>query len=56
MEEIFIIEPITTSISEAQNLDRVNNGDWFTLEGVKLDSRPTERGIYIRNGKKIIIK
>ena len=56
MEEIFIIEPITTSISEAQNLDRVNNGDWFTLKGVKLDSRPTERGIYIRNGKKIIIK
>ena len=56
MEEIFIIEPITTSISEAQNLDRVNNGDWFTLEGVKLDSRPTEKGIYIRNGKKIIVR
>ena len=29
---------------------------WYTLDGRKLDGRPTQRGIYIYNGKKTIIK
>jgi hypothetical protein len=29
---------------------------WFTLDGRKLDGKPTQRGIYINNGKKTIIK
>jgi hypothetical protein len=29
---------------------------WFTLTGLKLDSKPQLPGIYINNGKKIIIK
>lgn len=29
---------------------------WYTLQGFKLDKRPTQRGVYIMNGKKIIIK
>ena len=28
----------------------------FTLDGRKLDSKPTQRGIYIKNGKKIVMK
>lgn len=31
-------------------------GDWYTLDGRKLQGRPTQRGVYIRNGKKIAIK
>ena len=31
-------------------------GDWFTLDGRRLASQPTKKGLYIRNGKKIIIK
>ena len=30
--------------------------DWYTLEGRKLDRMPTQKGIYINNGRKVIIK
>ena len=29
---------------------------WYTTGGVKLNGVPTEKGVYIRNGKKIVIK
>lgn len=29
---------------------------WYTLNGVKLDGEPTEAGVYICNGKKVVIK
>ena len=32
-----------------------NDDEWFTIQGVKV-TKPTSPGIYIRNGKKIIIK
>lgn len=47
--------PIATSISEATQ-EKVQSDDWFTIEGIKLNGKPTEKGIYIRNGKKIIVK
>ena len=28
---------------------------WYTLQGVKLDTEPTEPGVYINNGKKVTI-
>ena len=35
----------------------VNGSDvWYTLDGRRLDGKPTQRGIYINNGKKTIIK
>ena len=30
--------------------------DWFTLDGRRLEGQPTQRGIYINNGKKVVIK
>ena len=29
---------------------------WYTLEGYKLNKRPTKKGVYIYNGKKIVIE
>ena len=29
---------------------------WYTLNGVKLQGAPTEKGVYINNGKKVVIK
>ena len=30
--------------------------NWYTLDGVKLSGKPTKKGIYINNGKKVVIK
>ncbi|MBR2154736.1 MAG: hypothetical protein IJ901_09005 [Bacteroidaceae bacterium] len=29
---------------------------WYSLDGVRLSRKPTQRGLYINNGKKVIIK
>ena len=29
---------------------------WYTLDGVKLSGKPTKKGLYINNGRKVIIK
>ena len=29
---------------------------WYTLDGVRLSGKPTKKGIYINNGKKVVIK
>ena len=33
-----------------------SNDGWYTLDGRKLSTRPTQKGIYINKGKKILIK
>ena len=45
----------TTSLSEL-NIEDVESGDWYDLQGRKLDSMPTKKGLYIMNGKKVVIK
>ena len=34
----------------------VNNDQWYSLDGRKLNGKPTSKGIYIKNGKKFVIK
>ena len=46
-----------TAIAEMVNgQSSMVNDTWCTLSGVKLAKKPTRPGIYIHNGKKIIIK
>ena len=33
-----------------------NSDTWFTIDGRKLQSKPTKKGLYIHNGKKTLIK
>ena len=33
-----------------------SHNHWFTLDGRRLSGEPTQRGIYINNGKKVVIK
>ncbi|MBO5595007.1 MAG: hypothetical protein J5931_10440, partial [Prevotella sp.] len=40
---------------KAINADTKNDGKYYTLSGVPVEN-PTKKGIYIRNGKKIVIK
>ena len=47
----------TTGIISTTNYTNDTNSDaWFTLDGRRLSAKPTQRGIYINNGKKTIIK
>ena len=29
---------------------------WYTVDGLRLDTKPTKPGVYVRNGQKIIVK
>ena len=47
---------VTTSLNGVESTERTYNDDcYYTLDGVKV-MNPTKKGIYIKNGKKIIIK
>jgi len=35
---------------------RIDDGKWYTLDGRQCDGVPTQKGVYIVNGKKMIIK
>ena len=41
-----------SSISDLQ----FDSAAWYSLDGRKLNGKPTQRGIYVNNGRKIIIK
>ena len=56
---ILIDEPDgTTTVINAVTAETMNvqADGWYTLNGVKLQSIPTQKGIYINNGKKVVIK
>ena len=46
----------TTGIEEETIKDFDLNGVWYTLDGRNIQGIPAQKGIYIKNGKKIIIK
>ena len=45
----------TTSISNSRTTINNEDGSWYTLDGRKVNS-PTQRGIYINKGRKVVIK
>ena len=49
----------TTEINEElrmKNEEFATATEWYTLDGRKLDSKPTTKGLYIVNGRKTVIK
>ncbi|MBQ8706375.1 MAG: hypothetical protein IJ548_08765 [Paludibacteraceae bacterium] len=48
----------TTSVNEELKMknEEFAAAQWYTLDGVRLSGKPSSKGIYINNGKKIIIK
>jgi hypothetical protein len=48
-----------TSISDATRLngnEQLLNNNWYTLDGRKLQGKPTTKGVYINNGRSVVIK
>ena len=50
-------EPITDAIGVPfKEVTGDSNAVYYNLNGQKIDGRPTEGGIYIMNGKKVVVK
>lgn len=50
---------VDVNLKTASNEAGISNSfqqGWFTLDGRKLSDKPTTKGIYVNNGKKVIIK
>ena len=46
----------STEVKEVIEVKEVKDNSWYSLEGVKLSSKPAARGLYINNGRKVVIK
>ncbi len=45
-----------TAMPLIDNGQLIMDNSWYTLDGRRLSGKPTEKGVYISNGKKIVIK
>jgi hypothetical protein len=46
-----------TIIGHTEITDITERADaWYTVNGVKLSGKPRVRGIYVKNGKKVVVK
>lgn len=45
----------STAIQDVK-LYQENSTGWHTLDGISLNKKPTQKGVYIHNGKKVVIK
>ena len=47
----------TTAINAITGETITNNAEgWYSIDGMKLNAQPTQKGVYINNGKKVVIK
>ena len=46
---------VTTGLIQIATGD-VEDSDWYGIDGVKFNQKPTQRGVYINNGRKVIVK
>lgn len=51
-----IAKAITTAIVSLERQESENNTIYYTLSGTRLNAKPTRPGIYVRSGKKIVIR
>ena len=51
------LEALATGVDTSLvNSKEMNSGKWYDLKGRKLNGKPTRKGTYILNGKKVVIK
>ena len=49
-------QAVATGINEMEVSGGVEGATYYTLDGRKLDGKPTKKGVYIVNGRKVVIK
>ena len=45
-----------TGVNEVSEVNEVSDDSWYDLSGRKLDGEPTEKGVYIKDGKKVVVR
>ena len=58
------VKGITIIFDEETRIEEIVNGkssngksdEWYDLSGRKLEGKPTQKGLYINNGRKVLIK
>ena len=45
----------TTSLTPNPSPKGEGSGYWYSIDGRKLSGKPTKKGLYIHNGKKIVM-
>ena len=53
-----VFDDETTGVSEKGivNSEKFATATWYDLNGRKLDKMPTKKGVYIMNGRKVVVK
>ena len=44
------------AVENSQTTENLETSNWYTLDGRRLSGKSTSRGIYIVNGRKIVVK
>ena len=45
-----------TSLTPVPSPTGEGSGYWYTLDGRRLDKKPTQKGMYVKNGRKVVVK
>jgi len=49
-------EEVTGILEVSADSKEMTDDAWYSLDGVRLSGKPTQRGIYINNGNKVVIQ
>ena len=55
-EFAFIVEMDGTTGIENYNREAITDNRYFNLNGQRIEDQPSQKGIYIKNGKKVLMK
>ena len=56
MEELDGSTTVIRSINGDNNANTLSGEGWYNLNGMKMQNAPVEKGVYIQNGKKVVVK
>ena len=54
-EEFEVVPPSTTGVHDSES-SHAEQQRWYTLDGRLLKCQPSEKGVYVRNNRKVIVK
>jgi hypothetical protein len=52
----FDVDNTTTAVNSIEDGKLKIEDDWYSVDGRKLDKQPTRKGVYLNNGRKVVIK